>query len=132
LRDAVVITAAQKVEHYEIASYGTVRTYAEVLGEPSVARLLAQTVKEEKADGKLSTIAERSLTRKGRKSGAPKTRKKASWRAQRHGSKTPSVRRPNNWPAAPGELPRRLASSTGAHVAGAHGVRLRANPRTRA
>jgi ferritin-like metal-binding protein YciE len=49
LRDAVLITAAQKVEHYEIASYGTVRTYARVLGEPGVARLLAQTLKEEKA-----------------------------------------------------------------------------------
>jgi len=62
LRDAVMITAAQKVEHYEMASYGTVRTYAQVLGEPGVARLLAQTLKEEKtADGKLTTIAKRSV-----------------------------------------------------------------------
>ncbi len=62
VRDAVMITAAQKVEHYEMASYGTARTYAEVLGEPGVARLLAQTLKEEKAaDGKLTTIAERSV-----------------------------------------------------------------------
>src|SRR3954471_13385400 len=62
LRDAMMITAAQKVEHYEMASYGTVRTYAQVLGEPGVARLLAQTLKEEKAaDGKLTTIAERSV-----------------------------------------------------------------------
>jgi ferritin-like metal-binding protein YciE len=49
LRDAMLITAAQKVEHYEIASYGTVRTYAEVLGETEVVRLMAQTLKEEKA-----------------------------------------------------------------------------------
>jgi ferritin-like metal-binding protein YciE len=49
LRDAMLITAAQKVEHYEIASYGTVRTYAEVLGERGVARLLAQMLKEEQA-----------------------------------------------------------------------------------
>jgi ferritin-like metal-binding protein YciE len=62
LRDAVMITAAQKVEHYEMASYGTARTYAQVLGEPEVARLLEQSLKEEKAaDGKLTTIAEGSV-----------------------------------------------------------------------
>ena len=62
LRDAVMITAAQKVEHYEMASYGCVRTYAMVLGEPGVARLLEQTLKEEKAaDGKLTMIAESSV-----------------------------------------------------------------------
>jgi ferritin-like metal-binding protein YciE len=62
LRDAVMITAAQKVEHYEMASYGTARTYAQVLGEPTVARLLEQTLKEEKAaDGKLTMIAESSV-----------------------------------------------------------------------
>jgi len=60
--DAAIIVAAQKVEHYEMASYGTVRTYAQVLGERGVARLLAQTLKEEKAaDAKLTTIAERSV-----------------------------------------------------------------------
>jgi len=58
LRDAMMITAAQKVEHYEIATYGTVRTYAQILGEKSVARLMAQTLKEEKAaDRKLTAIA---------------------------------------------------------------------------
>jgi ferritin-like metal-binding protein YciE len=62
LRDAVMITAAQKVEHYEMASYGTARTYARVLGEAEVARLLDQNLKEEKAaDGKLTVIAERSV-----------------------------------------------------------------------
>lgn len=62
VRDAVMITAAQKVEHYEIASYGTARTYAQVLGENQVVRLLAKTLKEEKAaDGKLTTIAEGSV-----------------------------------------------------------------------
>jgi ferritin-like metal-binding protein YciE len=59
LRDAVMITSAQKVEHYEIASYGTARTYATVLGEPEVARLLEDTLKEEKnADVTLTEIAE--------------------------------------------------------------------------
>ena len=58
LRDAMMITAAQKVEHYEIATYGTVRTYAQVLGEKGVATLMAQTLKEEKAaDKKLTGIA---------------------------------------------------------------------------
>jgi ferritin-like metal-binding protein YciE len=62
LRDAVIITGAQKVEHYEMASYGTARTYAQVLGEAQVARLLQQTLKEEKAaDLTLTAIAERSV-----------------------------------------------------------------------
>ncbi len=64
LRDAVMITAAQKVEHYEIASYGTVRTYALVLGERKVAKLLAKTLDEEKAaDKKLTGIAEKSVNK---------------------------------------------------------------------
>jgi ferritin-like metal-binding protein YciE len=59
LRDAVMITSAQKVEHYEMASYGTARTYATVLGESHVARLLEETLQEEKkADRTLTEIAE--------------------------------------------------------------------------
>lgn len=59
LRDAVMITCAQKVEHYEMASYGTARTYAQVLGEPRVARLLQETLDEEKhADATLTEVAE--------------------------------------------------------------------------
>jgi ferritin-like metal-binding protein YciE len=68
LRDAMMITAAQKVEHYEIASYGTVRTYARVLGEKGVAALLEQTLKQERAaDKKLTTIAESSVNRRAAK-----------------------------------------------------------------
>ena len=64
LQDAMIITAAQKVEHYEIATYGTVRTYAQVLGEKPVAALMAQTLKEEKAaDKKLTRIAEGQVNR---------------------------------------------------------------------
>jgi len=56
--DAGIITAAQRVEHYEIASYGTVRTYAELLGQHEIARLLQETLDEEKeADETLSDIA---------------------------------------------------------------------------
>jgi ferritin-like metal-binding protein YciE len=65
LQDAMLITAAQKVEHYEIATYGTVRTYAQVVGERGVAKLLEQTLKEEKAaDKKLTSIAENSVNRR--------------------------------------------------------------------
>jgi ferritin-like metal-binding protein YciE len=65
LRDAMMITAAQKVEHYEIATYGTVRTYAQVLGERGVAKLMGQTLADEKAaDKKLTRIAEGQVNRK--------------------------------------------------------------------
>lgn len=58
-RDAVMIAAAQKVEHYEIASYGTVRTWATVLGLTDIAAMLEDTLEEEKdADQKLTGIAE--------------------------------------------------------------------------
>jgi ferritin-like metal-binding protein YciE len=68
LLDAMLITAAQKVEHYEIATYGTVRTYAQVLGERDVARLLDQNLREEKAaDKKLTTIAEGSINNRAAK-----------------------------------------------------------------
>ena len=56
--DAGLIAAAQHVEHYEMAGYGTVRTYAELLGLTDVAKLLEKTLTEEKsADTKLSKIA---------------------------------------------------------------------------
>lgn len=59
VRDAGIIASAQKVEHYEIASYGTVRTYAELLGEDEAVQLLQQTLDEEKeADQKLNALAE--------------------------------------------------------------------------
>ncbi len=64
LLDAMLITAAQKVEHYEIASYGTVRTYANVLGEKKVAQLLEQNLRDEKnADKKLTAIAEGAVNK---------------------------------------------------------------------
>ena len=65
LQDAMLITAAQKVEHYEIASYGTARTYAQVVGERAIAKLLQQTLKEEKAaDKKLTSIADGSVNKR--------------------------------------------------------------------
>ena len=60
--DAALISAAQKVEHYEIASYGTVRTYAKLLGNKDAARLLQQTLDEEgKTDKLLTKLAESSI-----------------------------------------------------------------------
>ena len=62
LRDAIMISGAQKVEHYEMAAYGTARTYAEVLGRSDVARLLDDSLQEEKgADQKLTEIAEQTV-----------------------------------------------------------------------
>ena len=56
--DAALISAAQRVEHYEIAAYGTVHTYAELLGEDEAAQLLEQTLEEEKeTDQKLTELA---------------------------------------------------------------------------
>jgi ferritin-like metal-binding protein YciE len=56
--DAGMIAAAQRVEHYEIAGYGTVRTYAQILGRKDWAHLLEQTLNEEKqADQKLNQLA---------------------------------------------------------------------------
>jgi ferritin-like metal-binding protein YciE len=57
--DAGMIGAAQKVEHYEIAAYGTARAHAELLGYTKAARLLQQTLDEEgRTDKKLSQLAE--------------------------------------------------------------------------
>jgi ferritin-like metal-binding protein YciE len=57
--DAALIAAAQKVEHYEIASYGCVATYAEMLGYDQVHELLGQNLDEEEStDEKLSDLAE--------------------------------------------------------------------------
>ena len=57
--DAGLIGAAQKVEHYEIAAYGTARAHAELLGYNKIARLLQQTLNEEGAtDKKLTQLAE--------------------------------------------------------------------------
>lgn len=57
--DAAIIAAAQKVEHYEMSGYGTARTFAKLLGEDEIARMLDETLEEEKAtDAKLTELAE--------------------------------------------------------------------------
>ena len=62
VKDAGLIAAAQRVEHYEIAGYGTARTYAEMLGDREGAKLLQTTLaEEEKTDQKLTQLATSSI-----------------------------------------------------------------------
>jgi ferritin-like metal-binding protein YciE len=59
VRDAALIAAMQRIEHYEIAQYGTAKTFAKQLGFNNVSDLLENTLKEEReADSKLTKIAE--------------------------------------------------------------------------
>jgi ferritin-like metal-binding protein YciE len=62
VKDAALIAAAQRVEHYEIAGYGTARTFAQRLGRQDAARLLQETLDEEAAtDKKLTSLAEQAI-----------------------------------------------------------------------
>jgi ferritin-like metal-binding protein YciE len=68
VRDAGLIAAAQRVEHYEIAGYGTVRTYAEMLNRNEDVQLLQQTLDEEyKTDEKLTMLAESEINVEAKK-----------------------------------------------------------------
>jgi len=65
VKDAALIAAAQRVEHYEIAAYGTARTFAQRLGKGSAVRLLEETLEEEKAaDSKLTRLAESGINQR--------------------------------------------------------------------
>ena len=62
MRDAAIISGAQKIEHYEIASYGTLRTFAQTIGLHEAVTLLETTLNEEKnADEKLTEVAEAAI-----------------------------------------------------------------------
>ena len=62
VRDAALVAATQRIEHYEMAGYGSARTFAEKLGDYAAADLLQETLNEEAiADQRLSRLAERSL-----------------------------------------------------------------------
>lgn len=64
VRDAGLIAGAQKVEHYEIATYGTLCTWAKLLGENEALKLLKATLdEEEKTDKKLSKLAETTVNK---------------------------------------------------------------------
>lgn len=65
VKDAALIAAAQRVEHYEISAYGTARTFAQRLGKSEAARLLEETLAEEKdTDKKLNMLAEKAINPK--------------------------------------------------------------------
>jgi ferritin-like metal-binding protein YciE len=69
--DAGIIAAAQKVEHYEIATYGTLRTFAETKGDTKSARILEEILEEEKeADRRLTDLAESSINVEAETSGS--------------------------------------------------------------
>jgi ferritin-like metal-binding protein YciE len=62
VKDAGLIAAAQRVEHYEISGYGTARTFAQRIGRHDIARLLEETLDEEKqTDQKLTRLAEQQV-----------------------------------------------------------------------
>lgn len=68
IMDAALIAGVQKVEHYEIASYGTLATWADEMGNEEVADILKESLKEEKeADKKLTEIAVRSANERALK-----------------------------------------------------------------
>lgn len=63
-RDAAIICAAQKIEHYEIATYGTLRAFARVLGLDEAYELLTESLREERnADSSLTDLAENTINR---------------------------------------------------------------------
>ncbi len=77
--DAALICAAQKVEHYEIAAYGSLKSWAELLGEEDAANLLDETLNEEKAtDDKLTEVAESAINPDESEEGGEEERRKAA------------------------------------------------------
>ncbi|HMJ06736.1 MAG TPA: ferritin-like domain-containing protein [Chthoniobacterales bacterium] len=85
VRDAGLISAAQRVEHYEIAGYGCARTYAELLGDKKGARVLDMTIREEGATDKKLTKLARSVINLKAKRVSAKAAKKASAREESGG-----------------------------------------------
>jgi ferritin-like metal-binding protein YciE len=65
VRDAGIVASAQRIEHYEIAAYGTLRTFADLKGDKRASQLLQETLNEEKgADLKLTEVAESAVNLK--------------------------------------------------------------------
>lgn len=97
VKDAALIAAAQRVEHYEIAGYGCARTFARRLNHAGVARLLEQTLKEEgAADKKLTQIAEKSVNPQAARAnhrGPGNRRQTAEATSANRSSRTTPVRR---------------------------------------
>ena len=82
-RDALIIAAAQKCEHYEICSYGTLRVWANLLNHDDVGSIFEDTLEEEKtADLKLTNIAESFVNEEAAEEG--EERKRSSTRSRRN------------------------------------------------
>ena len=95
-RDAALIGAAQKVEHYEIATYGTLATWADLLGHQDAKDLLGQTLEEEKeADVKLTGIAGQIN---------PEAELESGKEEERHGGMAMAGSRPNRGASASGRV----------------------------
>jgi ferritin-like metal-binding protein YciE len=103
-RDAVMIAAAQKVEHYEIAAYGTLRTWANLLGQTDAASLFEETLDEEKeTDKKLTQIAESFVNQASAEEGEEEEEEEQQGtgsRAQMRGAKGGSASRSSRPQAA--------------------------------
>jgi ferritin-like metal-binding protein YciE len=69
VKDALLIAAAQRVEHYEIAAYGTVKTFAHVLGHEDAAKLLEETLQEEVETDEKLTEASQAINQEASESG---------------------------------------------------------------
>jgi len=94
-RDAIIIAAAQKVEHYEIAGYGTARTWAELLAKRDIAALLEDTLKEEKeADQTLTGIAESFVNRAAARTDASRWGRSAGETRAQAADRSSGSRRP--------------------------------------
>ena len=82
--DAALIGAAQRVEHYEMAGYGVVRTFASLLGEDDAAELLQKTLDEEgEADQKLTSLAEEIINPEASASNGQTAKKKPAGKKSR-------------------------------------------------
>ena len=89
--DAGIIAAAQKVEHYEIASYGTVRTWARLCGEEEAANLLQETLDEEsQTDERLTELAESIVNPRAEEGGDDEEEESSTRGAKKSGSKKSS------------------------------------------
>jgi ferritin-like metal-binding protein YciE len=90
VRDAGIIAGAQRVEHYEMAGYGTVQTFAKLLGETEAAELFTLTLNEEKAADKKLTLLAKSINVKAKAAKPLASVKTAVKRSAKPPAKSPS------------------------------------------
>ncbi len=101
LKDAVLIAAAQKVEHYEMANYGTARAWAELISQPKCAQLLQETLREEEmADEKLNMLAEGGINQQACKTVISQTAKRKTAEGRGSARSKPAATRARSKAAA--------------------------------